>query len=103
MTRILAAILVASFASPAVAQTSYSCTVSTKCGKSGMCVTADEPLRVEADNGRFLIEGIIARSEREFHIDSEGRFLWRPDPKATHAPGMDVDQMAVQFSGECNS
>ena len=103
MTRFLAALLAISTASPTLAQDTFSCVVATKCGKSGMCVPADETLKVETEGGRYLVQGILANDDREFQIDDEGRFVWHPDPKATHEPGTDVDQMAVRFSGVCNS
>ena len=101
MTRL--ALLMCVLATPGFAQTAFTCVVSEKCGKSGMCVAADETVTVTpGEDGTLFVEGIPSRSAVEFFVDDEGRFVWRPNPVESHAPGVDVDQMAVRFAGVCD-
>ena len=78
------------------------CVVKEKCGKSGMCVAAADAFRVEPGDDGYRINGLPAsQSPEAFRLDPQGAFVWKPDPKDTHAPGAKIDQMAVRFSGHC--
>lgn len=78
------------------------CLVTEKCGASGMCVAAAEPLVVRRGAQRLEIAGLPGLTDpAALRIGADGGFVLRPTKAAFADPGTSFDHMAVRFAGHC--
>lgn len=78
------------------------CTITTKCGTSGMCVASKEPMRVTQEDGQIAIAGLPGLTDATaFRLGPGGTFELRPPKSAFAAEGTAFDHMAVRFTGTC--